>query len=661
LLKPANLQPASTFLLPRTLSSQLNSASDVHPQLLVTFAPVLENTLYEAWASANVASDPPALKAVYAVRASAPLFGSTVSKVPDPQKPADQWTEWNLDSTESARTLFLDRPYQSILSGSLVMIQMPDSSRLKRMVRQVVSAQTTPRTAYGMSGNSTRLDVDQDWWYGNQDSMSTLRGTYVYGQTEELTLIEEPLLTDVSGIELELGDLYKEFTSGRWVILSGERADIDGVSGVKFSELIMVSGLRHGYDPSLPGDKTHTSLLLATETAYTYKRSTLTIYGNVVAATNGQTRNEVVGSGDATQPFASFALKQPPLTFVSDPNPTGVRSTLAVYVNDVQWQETDSLAGQGPKSRVFTTSNDDNANTTVTFGDGQSGALVPTGVQNVTAVYRSDLGSAGNVRAQQISLLVNQPLGVKSVLNLLPATGGADPESRDQARGNAPLAVMSLDRLVSIVDYANFTRTYAGIGKAVARRLSDGSRELVHITIAGAEDIPIDPTSDLYRNLLLALRNYGDPALPVQVDLRELLILVVSANVRIVSTYKWDKVAAAIRSAILDQFGFDHRDLGQPALLCELIAAIQNVAGVDFVDIVGFGGIPEKKAGPTGNRELLTLDELAAAALAIANSNTIPRFVPANLADFENGGIRPAQLAIFTPGVPDTLVLNQTL
>ena len=64
---------------------------------------------------------------------------------------------------------------------------------------------------------------------------------------------------------------------------------------------------------------------------------------------------------------------------------------------------------------------------------------------------------------------------------------------------------MSLDRLVSVQDYADFTRTFAGIGKADARRLSDGRRQLVHVTIAGADDIPIDPTSDLYRNLLIAL------------------------------------------------------------------------------------------------------------------------------------------------------------
>ncbi|WP_263381647.1 putative baseplate assembly protein [Granulicella arctica] len=658
LLKPVNLQPASTAQLSRTIQVQMQANSDVHPQLLLTFAPTLENTLYQAWENANIKSISPALQGLYAVRVSAPLFGSSApAYIYDPTA-TSPWSAPQIDNSEAPTTLFLDRPYPTILADSMVVIQQPYGSGIRRDVRKVVSAQTTPRTAYGASGNSTRIDVDRQWW--NADEMGTLRGTYVYGQTDELTLAEEPLPDTVSGSEIELANLYRELTSGRWVIVSGERADIPGVSGVISSELIMMSGLVHGTDADIPNDKVHTTLLLATPTAYTYKRSTLTIYGNVAKATNGQTRMEVLGSGDATQTFASHVLKQPPLTYVSDPNPTGVKSTLAVYVNNVKWTEVATMAGAGPADRVFTTTTDDNANTTVIFGDGEHGAVPPTGVQNLNAVYRSDLGPAGNVRASQISMLVSQPLGVKGVTNPLAASGGAGPESRDRARSNAPLAVMSLDRLVSVEDYANFTRTYAGIGKAASRKISNGQRQLVHVTIAGAEDIPIDTTSDLYRNLLLALHNYGDVALPVQVDLRELKILVLSVSVKILPAYKWEIVSAAIRTAVLAEFGFDARDLGQPALLCDLIAAIQNIEGVDYVDVIAFGGIPEKEPDGNGGRKLLTLDELATAAQDIANSR-IPKQVAANFADFEKGGIRPAQLAAFTPNVPDTLILNQVL
>jgi hypothetical protein len=169
--------------------------------------------------------------------------------------------------------------------------------------------------------------------------------------------------------------------------------------------------------------------------------------------------------------------------------------------------------------------------------------------------------------AEQISLLQTRPLGIKSVINPLRASGGADKEGRDLARENAPLSVMSLDRLVSVQDYADFARRFAGIAKAIATLASDQRRELVYLTIAGADDAPIDITSDLYHNLLDTLRGLGDADMPVRVDVRELKVLVLSAGIQLMTGYLWEPVAAAVRARLLDAFGFGRRALGQPALL----------------------------------------------------------------------------------------------
>jgi predicted phage baseplate assembly protein len=434
----------------------------------------------------------------------------------------------------------------------------------------------------------------------------------------------------------------------------------------------MVSGLRQ-VDPIIAGEKIHTALLLATPTAYSYKRNTLTIYGNVVKTTHGETTNEALGNGDGSQSMQSFVLKQPPLTFVPAPTATGVESSLKVYVNNVEWHEADTLAGLGPRDRTFTTKTDDADNVTVIFGNGKQGSRVPTGVLNVNSVYRRGIGKPGNVKADQVSLLQTNPLGVKSVINPLRASGGADKEDRDQARENAPLAVMALDRLVSLQDYSDFTRTFAGIAKASGRRLSDRYRQFIHLTIAGVDDIPIDPVSDLYRNLLEALRVLGDLSVAIKVDLRELITLVLSANIRLEPDYLWDPVAAAVRAAVFEKFGFRKRALGQAALLCEIIGCIQAIEGVAYVDVDAFGGVPEKITDENGTRRLQTLDELAEAVQQIVSptsqstgnvsSSAVAAgpapVVLASLAGYELGALHPAQLAIFNPGVPDTIVLNQ--
>jgi hypothetical protein len=706
LLKPRIGQVANSLQLDRKLELAFADGADGPAQILVNSAPELKDSFYVAWSNANVETARPTLTAIYAFRMTASLFGATVPRQPsyfpddktqgDGQhfkgqlKPQSDWDEWKVASDENDDRMFLDHAHKEVLPESYVLIEtfMPGGFA-RRNVRKVAGTITAQRSAYGLSGQTTQLSFAKAWWKTKQDSnqpndiSDMLRRTLVYGQSEELTLVEKPILDPVGGktggSEIELGALYHELTSGRWIILSGERADIPGVTGVKSAELLMISNLRQDFDKNLPGDKTHTTLILATPAAYRYKRETLTIYGNVVKATHGETRNEPLGSGDGSQAFQSFDLKQPPLTFVPAPIAAGVESTLHIFVNNIEWHETDSLAGLKPKDRAFITETDDDDKTTVVFGNGSEGSRLPTGVLNVNAVYRNGIGKAGNVKAEQISLLQTRPLGVNSVINPLRASGGADKESRDQARENAPLAVMSLDRLVSLQDYADFTRTFAGIAKASARLLTDGHRRLVHLTIAGADDIPIDGDSDLYRNLLLALRELGSDIPPVQVDMRELVTLVLAANVGLLPDYQWEPVATEIRASILDRFGFQKRALGQPALVCEIIAAIQQVEGVAYVDVDSFGGVPEKTTDE-GSRRLLTLSEISEVIQEIisppvattqgAGANQLPKvasaetnpttlYVPAELADYSDGVLHPAQLAVFSPSVQDTIVLNQ--
>jgi predicted phage baseplate assembly protein len=250
-------------------------------------------------------------------------------------------------------------------------------------------------------------------------------------------------------------------------------------------------------------------------------------------------------------------------------------------------------------------------------------------------------------------MLTTRPLGVKGVTNPMAATGGADRESRDLAKQNAPLAVMALDRLVSTQDYADFARTFAGIGKASAARLSDGQRRLVHLTVAGADDIPIDETSDLYRNLSKALRDFGDPQQAIEVALREFLLLVIEARVSVLSDYLFEKVEPNIRAAILDRFSFERRELGQDALVSEVMATIQNVKGVAYVDIDKFDWIDEKKVvghlgGGKSLGETIGRSERIPVALARVNSDEPP-----------GRRIKPAQLAYFSPTIPDTIILSE--
>lgn len=687
LLNKPVVQAASPQRLRRDLRSAFEYGADLQPQLITDFAPRLKDSYYQAWRGAEPEThlSYQALTALYSLGAGEALFGAGAGRpmpeIVNNKVPAVQnWPDWLYAGDENNSNAFLGKSLPLLAQGDLVLVTRPGATGLPDYrILTVDAARTGPRNAYGISGESTELDFGGDWRKveagkdGTAD-ISELRRTWLHPQRTRLQPVLEPILGDVAGNALELGPLHQELQSGRWIVVEGERSDIEGVRGVRASELMMVAGLEHGYDPYLPGDRPHTTLHLATAMANTYYRDGLRIHANVVPASHGESRREVLGSSDARQPMQRFALRQPPLTYRPAATAAGAASTLKVLVDGVEWQEADNLSALTPDARAFVTLTGDDGVTQVIFGDGEHGLRPPSGFENLRAEYRNGIGGVGNVRAGQISLLVSRPLGIQDVVNPLRASGGADRESLELIRENAPRSLMALDRLVSLSDYADFTRMFAGIAKADAVRLGDGTRELVHITVAGVDDMPIDEDSDLYRNLLAALRELGDPALTVQVAMRERLALVLQAKLKLLPGYRWEPVSAAVRERLLDRFGFHARAIAQPALLCELVAAMQSVRGIDWVDVDSFGAIPETAIDwYTKKRRLITQDEITDTVRWILDgdddSNGFdddgfheplqpPSRVDAERAKPEGDRIRPAQLAFFATAVPDTLILN---
>jgi len=573
-------------------------------------------------------------------------------------------------SVGALNLLALDAEYDQIQQGDSIVVSRPPLFANENAVKgsvvsvhTVVAARSELLSLGSVSLQVTVLTLNPAWLPAQAvpaRSTALVRGTTVYLQAEKLAHLERPIEAAIGPPEqdptplIELEGYYPSLEPGRWIILSGERVvEVKGTNtntGVRMSELVMVASVQHEAKTlwkrellAVKGEKLHTFIRPAQPPAYQYQRNTVVIYGNVVRATHGETRAEVLGSGDGSQTLQEFRLRQAPLTYSAAPTPSGAGSTLEVRVNDILWPEAVNLLALGSNDRGYITKADDAGVTAVVFGNGERGTRLPTGIENIKAAFRSGIGAPGNVRAGQIKLPMTKPMGVKGVLNPLPATGGADRESRNQARRNAPIATLALDRLVSVKDYADFARTFAGIAKADARALSDGTRQIVHLTIAGAGNIPIDKTSDLYRNLVGAVKRYGDPFQPFDVDVFERVLLVISGKVSLLPGYLWEKTKPKIRVALLDRFGFENRELGQDVPAGEVLSAMQGVPGVSFVDLDFLDSINEANLGIAGT-----------------SLRQRPR-VNAEVARFDeiNLKILPAQLVFLSADVVDTLILEE--
>lgn len=347
------------------------------------------------------------------------------------------------------------------------------------------------------------------------------------------------------------------------------------------SELATVDSVDTGADA-------RTRIHLLSALANVYDRRTVTVCANLAPATHGESVGEPGGSGDAAKADQRFLLKQAPLTHVSANTPSGRRSTLVVRVNGEAWTEVPSLYGSGANDHVYSLRQDDEQRTVVQFGDGIEGARLPTGRDNLRFAYRKALGVEGNVRAGQITTLLGRPLGVKSAMNPAPATGGQGAESRDDARRNAPLTTLTLGRAVSLQDYTDFARSFAGIAKALAVWARFGGRRGIFLSLAGPDGAEVPADSSAFVNLQQSLRSYGDPLLPLWLHSYGAAHFRMKARIKVAASMEADPVLARVAAALRHHYAFPQRDFAQSASVDEAMAVAHRVAGVEAVDIDRF-------------------------------------------------------------------------
>ena len=363
-------------------------------------------------------------------------------------------------------------------------------------------------------------------------------------------------------------------------------------SDPQVSECALVSSMSGAAGPPV-----HTLITLQSALQNCYERATTAVNANVALATNGRSVSEMMGSGKASTPNQTFTLKQSPLTYVQAATPTGRQSTLQVRVSGVDWTEVPSLYQQSPSGQVFATLNQSDGTTEVIFGDGVEGATLPTGQNNLQAKYRIGSGSAGNVGAGSLATLMDRPLGVSGVTNPEAATGGQDAQSIGDVRINAPQTVLTLGRAVSITDYQSFASTFAGIAKAYAIWIPAGPGRGVFLTVAGVNGAALPPGNPTLDYLTTALRNYGNPLVPITVVSFLETLFRLSADVQYDQAFSQPAVRAQVQQTLSQTYSFANRTFGQGVSVDEVATVIQNVPGVVAVNVTNLQVVATSAAG----------------------------------------------------------------
>jgi hypothetical protein len=284
-----------------------------------------------------------------------------------------------------------------------------------------------------------------------------------------------------------------------------------------------------------------------------------------------------------------------------------IDGTVQVFVEDVNgnpfpWTFEQHLFDAGPSDYVFTTFTDADDNTLIQFGDGISGAIPSAGL-SITATFRIGGGISGNVAAGSITAIVSENLaGVtlavsNGVTESSAMVGGADPESNDQIRGNAPLAYQTQNRAVTLNDYAGvaLSNGAVAVANAIANHYSS-----VTVFVAGP-GITVPPAAVLQavQGTVQAVAmagatvtvagptvvpvNFGSDVSPV--------------TLYVLPRFSQIQVVANVNQAFQNMFSQQNVSFGMRLTLSNVYSIISNVSGVGYLTIPVMAKATDVQAG----------------------------------------------------------------
>ena len=184
---------------------------------------------------------------------------------------------------------------------------------------------------------------------------------------------------------------------------------------------------------------------------------------------------------------------------------------------------------------------------------------------------------------------------------------------------------------MSLEDYEDFARAFAGVAKAMATWTWDGRVRRIFLTVAGPGGEKILPDTDTFRNLVSAIQKAGDPFVPIRVSSYQQTLFKFGGNVRVDPDFETGKVLATVEQALRSAFSFVARSFGQAVYLSEVIELVQSVPGVVAVDVTRLYRVGAANFGPE------------------------QRLVAALPESLSNGSVLPAELLTLDAGPLDVL------
>jgi hypothetical protein len=511
----------------------------------------------------------------------------------DPAGPALRPQQWPLEGEVAAFSAGTRVLVEANLSANA-----DGSAARKRVLERGISQIDRQSIAWGsLTGASTVLQLDDDLTIA--ESGTTLRYADIRGITvHQVVGAGFRIRAESQPTGATSGHALDYFGSHDDALALADRTLLLDLPGGPLPVQVQAVAAGGGADPRFYALTLGSTVTLAD---FAHDTPTVDVYGNLVDTTEGKTEVDApIGDGDAREDFQTFVLPKAPLTYLLDTASAPPQlPELEIRIGGVLWQRVTSLFGRGPRERIYIVREGADGRSFVQFGDGRTGARLPSGKGNVMAHWRTGSGAHGLPAGSDKPSAAKRLPGFDDVWMLEPATGGAVPESASNARLAAPATMQSLGRIVSLADFEAEALSLPGVLKArAAWQLQDGA-PLVVLTVLCASGDAAD-AADIDLALRRALAARGPARWPLMVRIGSRQRILVDLAVAIDPSLRSEDIAVAISGAlgVEDDDPADDLDLGARGLMhwrmrnfgdgvhgSQILAAVQNVAGVRWVEI----------------------------------------------------------------------------
>ena len=274
---------------------------------------------------------------------------------------------------------------------------------------------------------------------------------------------------------------------------------------------------------------------------------------------------------------------------------------VTVTVNNVQWSPVDSLLSYESNSQVYSFIFLNDGSIQVKFGDGVNGQS-PALNDPIVIEYRVGGGEeSNNAGVGTITSFSPSVTGLEAVINLTQPNGGSDAESLESAKKYGPLSLRALDRCVTLQDFETIARKTPGVSVRGARAVQGDAIIDVKLYISVQGDDP-SPSGKWYPQLKSGSEQLGAigryvvdrmtaptrlvvlPATKVQAYLK--------ATVYIYDNYLFASVKDEVDTEIQQVFSEAGDEFGQVVPLSKVSQAVENISGVDYINIEEMHRIP---------------------------------------------------------------------